>query len=272
MVSPRMTPWSATASMVFSGAVFTVSGRDKFDDVTGVVVLGVLDAGGGPQRALLVGAGRGQRVPAVAGEGLLVQPGRPAGRWRSRPRPSSDSASGVPMAFSRLSISVSTRETKNEATEWIWEMSWPLDLACSSPVEVGVHHGAVPVEGEDQRDVDADALGDHRGDRRQPGEGGRDLDQHVRPVDDLGQFLGLRDGGRGVVRQPRVDLDGHPAVDMPGGLEDRGEQVAGVPDVVGGDLPDGVVDARRRGRPARRSASGRTRRPSARPGRSTGWW
>jgi hypothetical protein len=47
--------------------------------------------------------------------------------------PSSEFASGLPIAFSRLSISLSTRETKNEATEWIWETSWPFDLACSRP-------------------------------------------------------------------------------------------------------------------------------------------
>ena len=43
-------------------------------------------------------------------------------------------ASSVPIASSRLSTSVSTRETKNEATEWIWDRSWPLAAACSSPV------------------------------------------------------------------------------------------------------------------------------------------
>ena len=53
--------------------------------------------------------------------------------------------------------------------------------------------------------------------------------------------IGLVDGGLGLVGQPGVHLDGHPAVDVSGGLEDAGEQVAGVPDVVGGDLADGVV-------------------------------
>ena len=43
-------------------------------------------------------------------------------------------ASGVPIASSRLSISVSTRETKNDATEWIVERSRPAAFACSSPV------------------------------------------------------------------------------------------------------------------------------------------
>ena len=46
----------------------------------------------------------------------------------------------------------------------------------------------------------------------------------------------------GVVGQPRVDLDGHAAVDVAGGLVDAGEQVAGVAHVVGGGLADGVVD------------------------------
>ena len=69
-------------------------------------------------------------------------------------------ASSVPTSASRLSISVSTRETKNDATEWIVERSWPAALACSRPVEVGVDDLAVAVEAEDEGDVDADARGD----------------------------------------------------------------------------------------------------------------
>ena len=65
-VSPRITPWSATASIVFSGAVLTVFGRDQLDDVTGVVVRRVLDPGGRPQRTLLVAAGGGQCRPTRA--------------------------------------------------------------------------------------------------------------------------------------------------------------------------------------------------------------
>ena len=43
------------------------------------------------------------------------------------------SASSVPMAVSRLSISVSTRETKNDATEWMVLRSMPAAFACSRP-------------------------------------------------------------------------------------------------------------------------------------------
>ena len=63
---------------LLGGGVDGVRG-DEVDDVAGVVVLGVLDAGGRPQRSLLGGALGGQRRPPVAGEGLLVglvgQPG-----------------------------------------------------------------------------------------------------------------------------------------------------------------------------------------------------
>jgi hypothetical protein len=38
------------------------------------------------------------------------------------------------MAVSRLSMSASTREMKNDVMEWIFDRSWPLSAACSSPV------------------------------------------------------------------------------------------------------------------------------------------
>ena len=48
--------------------------------------------------------------------------------------PRSALASGVPSLSSRLSTSVSIRLTKNEATEYIDDRSWPAAAACSSPV------------------------------------------------------------------------------------------------------------------------------------------
>ena len=89
--------------------------------------------------------------------------------------------------------------------------------------DVGVDHPAVALQGEDQGHVDADPLGDRRGDRRQAGLGGRDLDQHVGPVDDLPQIGRLGDGGLGVHGQTRLDLDRHPAVDAAGGRVGGGE-------------------------------------------------
>src|SRR6202011_504410 len=79
------------------------------------------------------------------------------------------------------------------------------------------------------------------GDGGQPGQGGGDLDQQVGPVDDLPQFDGLQDGLVGVVCQPWVDLDRHPAVDSAGQFILLGQHVAGVAHVVGGDGADGGV-------------------------------
>ena len=110
------------------------------------------------------------------------------------------------------------------------------------PGQVGVHHGPVPFDGEDQRHVDRDALADHRGDGRQAGFSGRDLDQQVGPVDDLPQLDGLQDRLVGVVRQPRIHLDRHPAVHTAGRPVDLGEQVAGLPHIVGGDGADRRLD------------------------------
>ena len=53
-----------------------------------------------------------------------------------------------------------------------------------------------------------------------------------------------------VVREPRVDLDGHPAVDVVRRLVDGLEDVAGGADVVRGDLEDRGVDVGAAGRRA----------------------
>ena len=68
--------------------------------------------------------------------------------------PRSASASSVPIASRRWSISVSTRETKNEATEWIPERSWPAVLRGFQPGQIGVHHLAVTLHREDECHVD----------------------------------------------------------------------------------------------------------------------
>ena len=48
------------------------TGRDQVGDVPGVVVGGVLDAGGRPQRALRPGARRLERLPPAGGDRFLV--------------------------------------------------------------------------------------------------------------------------------------------------------------------------------------------------------
>ena len=71
--------------------------------------------------------------------------------------------------------------------------------------EVGVDDCAVAIQGEDQRHVHADALGDGRGNGRQARFGGRDLDQRVGSVDDLPQVRGLRGSGLGIHGEVGID-------------------------------------------------------------------
>jgi hypothetical protein len=48
--------------------------------------------------------------------------------------------------------------------------------------------------------------------------------------------------GRGLVGQPRVDLDGDPTVNAVGGRRPPGEHVAAGADVVGGDREERRID------------------------------
>ena len=108
-------------------------GDDQVGDVERVGVVRVLHAGRRPQRALRVGAGVRELLPAVARDDLLVrrvgEPGvgdRRLAAQRQWPR-------RVPIASSRLSTSVSTRDTKNDATDWIRLRSRPASRAASRP-------------------------------------------------------------------------------------------------------------------------------------------
>ena len=165
-----------------------------------------------PTAAAAAGPRPRQRLPPRSRRTPARSAGRPAGRWRSRPAPRSAAASGVPILSSRGSTSVSTRETKNEATDAIRGQVVAGLAGALQAVEEGVHDLVVAGQGEDQRDVDADALGQAGGDRRDALPGGRDLDEQVGPVDQPPQRPGLGDRRLGVVGQPRVDLDRHPPV------------------------------------------------------------
>ena len=151
-------------------------------------------------------------------------------------------ASSLPSLSSRLSISVSTRETKNEATERIVDRSTPCLLGLLQAGQVGIHHLAVAVDGEDQRDVDADALSEVAS----VIEGspasvagiliitfGRSTSHHSAWASAEVLSVSWRD--------PRVDLDGDPAVLAVGGVVGRAQHVAGPADVEGGEQPDRLL-------------------------------
>jgi hypothetical protein len=172
-----------------------------------------------------------------------------------------NSASSCPWRSSRLSISVSTRETKNDATEWIWDRSWPASWP--APARPGRRPSpAVPLHGEDQRDVDEmpSAITAVIAGRPASVAGilisrfGRSTIFHSSPPAGWSS-VSLASRGR-----PRWT----PGRRRRRRRRTRAQQVAGVADVVGGDGADGGVDVGAGARPARRPAR-RRRSPSAAP-------
>ncbi len=129
-------------------------------DVHRVAVLRVLDAGRGPQWALRAGARRPSaprtarrrtllvrlvRQPRVRDGGVAAQVRRLADCRRPR---------GACRSRCRRGRRRTTRPSGSSTGRGRWP--WP-----ARDPEVGVHHLVVAVEPEDQRDVDADAVGEH---------------------------------------------------------------------------------------------------------------
>src|SRR5690606_23388107 len=98
-----------------------------------------------------------------------------------------------------------------------------------------LQHLLVAGEAEDQRDVDADALGEAVGHGGQTCVGRRDLDQDVGAVDQPVQHTGLGQGAGAVVRETGRDLDRDHAVDSAGGVVDRAQDIGGTPYVGAGE-------------------------------------
>ena len=168
-VSPAISPWSAVASIVASGIVLTVSGATSSSTYIVSGRLGSLtDVDAHSGRCLWAPAASSAVQRSDAKTSSYASVGQPGVGDRGL-APQRLRLVASPIASSRLSTSVSMRLTKNDATERIVDevdARWPC--ACSRPVEVGVHDRAVAVEAEDQRDVDADALGGRGGDRGRP--------------------------------------------------------------------------------------------------------
>jgi hypothetical protein len=182
-----------------------------------------------------VRARRRERLPPFAAEHLLV---RLEGQPRVRDRRLAPHRLGLRRADllqALVDLGVHARdEERGDGAD-----ARQVDARTAGPlhaVEEGVHDLAVAVEGEDERHVDADALGQALADRRKARLGGGDLDEQVRPVDQPPQAAGLRDRPLGLVREPGIDLDGHPAVHAVGRLVHRAQHVAGPPHVVRRDV------------------------------------
>jgi hypothetical protein len=95
----------------------------------------------------------------------------------------------------------------------------------------------VPVDREDQGDVDVEPFVDALFDRRQTLFGAGNLDHHVRTADARPKVLRHRDRALRVVSQQRRDLQADEAVVAARLLEHAGERVARVLDVGNGEIP-----------------------------------
>lgn len=140
------------------------------------------------------------------------------------------------------------------------------------PGQVGVHHLAVPLHGEDQRNVDRNPFRQNGTDGGQTGLSGRDLDEKVRPVDDLPQLDCLLDrfsvscasrGSTSIDTRPSTPSESsHWGTSTSHAL--RTSSVVTVRMVASTSAP--------RAAPARRSGRRRCGPPTAPSERSTGWW
>ena len=167
-------------------------GDDQVDDVHGVGEGRVLGGGGRPQRPLHLGALGGEGPPPVGVELLLVElvgeprvgDGRLALQRQRLRRPDR----GQPLVDLGVDPGDEERRDRRDRGDVV-----PVGRRLLEPGHVGVDDLAVAGEGEDQRHVDRDPLGQRRGDRGDALGRGRDLDVHVRPVDQPPQLLGLGD-------------------------------------------------------------------------------
>src|SRR3954453_19075490 len=215
------------------------AGGDELGDVHRVRVLGVLDARRRPQRPLRARPPGLQRPPPVGGEDLLVglvgQPRIGDARLALERRV----GAGLVQPLVDLGVDAG-HEERRDGRDAVQRA--PLLEALFQSGEVGVHDRPVALETEDEGDVDTDAAGDGRRDRRQARLGRRNFDVQVRPVDQPPQVRGLGGGRVRLVRQAGRDLEGDPTV-TGGPLGDRGEQVTGVADVGCGDRAQSLLDA-----------------------------
>ena len=211
-------------------------GCDQASHVPGVLICGVLDAGGGPQRALRPGPGPLQRFPPLRGRGVLValvgQPGvGDRGLAAHRGRPVGADLVQAPVHFG-VHPGYEERGHRGDTGQVA-----PGGAGGFQPGQERLDHLGVAGQREDQCDVDADPFGQACADRRQALLDGGDFHEQVGPVHQPPQGARLGDRLGRVAGDPRVDLDRHPAVRAAGRVIDRAEHVAGTPHVGRGEFP-----------------------------------
>ena len=114
--------------------------------------------------------------------------------------------------------------------------------ACFEPRQVRLDHLVVTVEGEQQGDVDRDALACCGSNRFESGSGAGDLDVEVRGGQVVVQRSGRGEGARAVVSQGGGDLDRHVTVFAAARVMNRSQDRQRVADVGLDQLPIGHFD------------------------------
>ena len=174
-VSPRMSPWSTTASTSVARHRVDRVGPDELLDVDRVLVVRVLGRRSTPTGSAAWSRPWPPAPPTPASRRPRGRSGRRAWRWRSPSLPLS--SSWPPMLVEALvGLGVDARdEERGDRRELAARVAAAVDEALDA-ADVGLGDLAVALEREDQRDVDRDALGDRVLDRLQALERRRDLD------------------------------------------------------------------------------------------------
>ena len=219
-------------------------GPDEAVDVQRLRVRRVLDAGGGPERALDGAAGlaqRGELLPAVDALERLVGGAR-VGEARLALQ-LVVAERGQPLVDLRVDAG------DEERRDGVAVERAAVGVAPGHRADVRAHDVLVGRDGEEERHVDVHALVQGLLDRRDPLRRGGDLDHEVRAVDEVPVHAGLLERPVGVVRQARRDLERDVAVEPARLLVDRPQRVGRELDVADGeaavDLPRGEALLRR---------------------------
>ena len=187
-----------------------------------VRVLGVLDAGGGPQRALDGTAGFSQPHEALALEDLLeAHVGLPGVGQAGAPL----KVRAAQLLEALVDLGVHARH--EEAGHGMHVHRLALVEAAFHSADVALGDGHVGLDLEEKRHVDVDALVDRLLDRRQAFIGARDLDHQVGAVDAAPVIARLGKRAVGVVRLRGLHLEGHEAVGTAGLVPHAAQHVGG---------------------------------------------
>ena len=215
-------------------------GPDQVVDVQRVGVVGVLGRRRCPQRPLHPGAAVGQPFPPRSGVGLAEELVGELGLGDRGSTAQRERLVGADRLQTSVDLGVDPADEERRHAVDGGEIFAAVGEGLQAR-EVGLEDLAVAGQGEDQSDVDAAALRDHRLDSGHAGGRGRDLDQQVGLLDAFVQVSGGLDGRPSVVGQLGRHLDRDEPVGTLAGVEGRPQQPQGVDDVGDDEVPVGVL-------------------------------